>query len=107
MTVKRDSEGAPFSDATCFRCEQAGPHWASRHGSGDVYACRRCFATFADAEWRQDDGGAQGLSLMSSRASAAGSVVGEAAAPGGAGRFRNQVVCCAGRVKNEYTLLVR
>ncbi|MDR6688165.1 hypothetical protein J2Y41_003746 [Arthrobacter sp. 1088] len=90
MTVKRDSEGAPFSDATCFRCEQAGPHWASRHGSGDVYACRRCFATFADAEWRQDDGGAQGLSLMSAGAPASGSAAGEVAAPEVLGVFETK-----------------
>ena len=68
MTVSRDSEGAAFSDALCFRCEQAGPHWSSRHGRGDVYVCRRCFATFADAEWRQDDGGAQGHSLLAAGA---------------------------------------
>ncbi|MFE4197269.1 hypothetical protein ACFRJ9_15505 [Paenarthrobacter sp. NPDC056912] len=48
MTVMVDSEGVAFSDASCFRCEQAGPHWSSRHGRGDTFACRRCFATFAD-----------------------------------------------------------
>jgi len=45
-----DPEGTAFSNASCFRCKQAGPHWSSRHGRDGTFACRRCFATFADAE---------------------------------------------------------
>lgn len=48
MTVWLDPDGASFSDTACFRCEQAGPHWASRHSLAGIYACRRCFATFPD-----------------------------------------------------------
>lgn len=50
MTVWLDPDGTSYSDAACFRCEQAGPHWASRHSTAGFYACRRCFATFADQE---------------------------------------------------------
>ena len=50
VTVRRDPDGAWYSDALCFRCAQAGPHWKSRHALAGEYSCRRCFATFADVE---------------------------------------------------------
>ncbi|WGM22298.1 hypothetical protein QEH68_09040 [Paenarthrobacter sp. OM7] len=50
MTISVDSEGAAFSTMSCFRCEQAGPHWSSRHGRAGTFVCRRCFATFSDEE---------------------------------------------------------
>lgn len=50
VTVRRDPDGAWYSDALCFRCAQAGPHWRSPHALAGVYACRRCFATFADVD---------------------------------------------------------
>ena len=48
MTVRLDADGAVYSDVDCFRCEFPGPHWAGRRGCSDVFACRRCFAVFAD-----------------------------------------------------------
>ncbi|WP_311214436.1 MULTISPECIES: hypothetical protein [unclassified Arthrobacter] len=50
MTISVDPDGAAFSNMCCFRCEQAGPHWSSRHGRAGTFVCRRCFATFSDNE---------------------------------------------------------
>ncbi|MCD4850100.1 hypothetical protein LN996_04700 [Arthrobacter sp. AK01] len=60
MTIMVDSEGAAFSNVCCFRCEQAGPHWSSRHGRTGTFACRRCFATFSDHEPAVGPGGVEG-----------------------------------------------
>ncbi|NQD87415.1 hypothetical protein HP499_06280 [Paenarthrobacter sp. CM16] len=56
MTSMLDADGAAFSTMCCFRCEQAGPHWSSRHGRAGTFACRRCFATFSDDEPAARDG---------------------------------------------------
>lgn len=54
MTVRLDADGSAYSDLTCLRCEQAGPHWLTR---SEVFACRRCFATFKDSQrWFAGDG---------------------------------------------------
>ncbi|MFI2563662.1 hypothetical protein [Paenarthrobacter sp. NPDC018779] len=63
MTVRLDAEGASFSDASCFRCAQAGPHWASRHAAPGQYACRRCFATFLDEDALPGDAGLSGMGV--------------------------------------------
>ncbi|HKU33961.1 MAG TPA: hypothetical protein VJP90_00285 [Paenarthrobacter sp.] len=67
MTVRLDADGASFSDAACFRCAQAGPHWASRHATPGHYACRRCFATFLDEESAAGDAGIPGLGVAGAR----------------------------------------
>ncbi|WP_091328247.1 hypothetical protein [Arthrobacter sp. cf158] len=64
MTIMLDSEGTAFSNVSCFRCEQAGPHWGSRHSGAGIFACRRCFATFADQESSAVGAGGQAPALL-------------------------------------------